>query len=437
MAINLLTDIAIKKLKPLEVPKKYSDGGGLFLIVQPYGTKSWIFRGKLKGKDLTLGLGIYDDVSLAEARDAASDARKKIRSGLHPKQEKIEEAAERKTPTFGEVAESFMAAKDQECAEVTARHRRRILEHHVYPHWEHVKINSIETSDVGDLLVKIEKKAMESGAKINKAGTSIARDKIYGYLKSIFEYSIAFEYIKSSPVDPAVKLRLRRHITKSFKSMDVQKLPDFMIALDEYRAYPVVKAMLKFVMLSGVRTGEARDLKWEFIDMDKGIITIPPEYHKTGRAMINAGKQNAPIRIIPMSRQLKQILERMQSETGKYDLVFPQYNNYKKQASDGVLRMALKRMGFKADQDGHGFRSLLRSEMRLRRADKDCLELIIGHEIARNDVEKIYQRGMEFAFLDERLLILQEWADFLDQAKVLKDEEWMKYVEEGRKLRML
>jgi integrase len=397
-----LTDAAIRNTKPTGKPRRLFDGAvvGLHVLIQPSGAKLWRLRYTINKKEKRISLGDYPGASLLEARTTAGGMLAQVRQGIDPAAPIVVE----KKITFGEVTKDYIYLSGRRKSEQRIAKIQQALDKHVLPDWQDREIDKIKAGDVIKLLQKTEK----SGAYIAIC--------VHRYIGWILDHAISRGDIDSMPVTKATLNHVAPHHATSVRSMEFNRLPDFLSDLVDYRGTPITKHAMQFIMLTAIRTIELRRLQWAWIDFDKAIIKIPADQHKTGIRNENVGKDGDDFYVL-LSRQALRILEKAKVITGGADLVFPSPYDHSKMASDAIINKSLDRMGWKDEHDGHGFRALFRSQMEKEGYDTKLLELCLGHALGRSKTENAYARGMNLAFHPDRLKIMQAWADLIDSIK--------------------
>ena len=396
---------------------KHADGEGLTLVVKDNGTRVWWFRYRFGGKEKTLSIGKYPLINLKDARERAFEARKLLANGADPmavKQEAEEAIKTASAPveTFEKVMNELLEAKANRASEDHIENYRRSLEMHVLPTFGKRDIRNINAIEIIELGKKTESKGRYQAHRI------IQR------IREVMDFAVATGRREQNPVTKMTHTTLAPHTRTNNPSMSFIELPEFLRDLAKYRGYPITILMMRFVMLTACRTGEARDLIWDWVDLDNRLITIPPSGHKTGRKQQNQGKQ-APSHLIPLADQVVELLIEAQELTGNRGdkRVFPAYRNYDGKASENALSSALGSIGdgkWEGRQSGHGFRRLARTAWGDHGGwSFEAMEKQLAHSVG-NATVTAYNKAER---LDERARMLQWWADQVSEsgsAKVLE-----------------
>lgn len=390
----MLTDTAIRKTKPSAKPLKLSDGLGMYLLVKPDGGRYWRLDYRHSGKRKTLALGVYPEVSLADARERRASARKLLANDIDPcaarKESKQAQLKATAPPidTFEAVARTWMARQD--VAEVTANKNRWIMETFLFPEIGSHPIAEITPRILLDALRKIEdagKLDTASRAKI-KAG-------------QVFRYALLEGKVEN---DPTASLRgaLKPPKPKHHSAVtDPSRIGELLRAIDGFSGQFVTLAALKLAPLVFVRPGELRKAKWPEFDLDGAIWRIPGERMK----------MKAP-HVVPLSTQAVTVLRELLPLTGTDDYLFPSVRTSMRPMSENTINAALRRLGYGKDEmTGHGFRSMAASRLNEMGWNADAIERQLAHAES-NKVRPAYTHAAQY--LEERIRMMQAWGDYLD-----------------------
>ena len=271
-----LTDTAIRSAKPAAKPCKLADGGGLFLLINPTGSRLWRLKYRVDGREKLLAMGAYPDVSLAKARERRDEARKTIADGGDPSERKKrarQEAKSAETNTFRAVAQEHLAKLTREgLAEVTLGIRRWLLEF-AYPLFGDRDVRFITSADVLQALRRIEVKGHHETAR-----------RMRSVVGSVFRYAIATARIEN---DPTIALRGALTTPKVRHRPAITSAPEFgrlLRAIDTYQGQPATSAALKLMPILFPRPGELRAARWAEFDLEAAVWSIPAERMKMRRA---------------------------------------------------------------------------------------------------------------------------------------------------------
>lgn len=386
-----LTALAVSKAKEKGL---YGDGNGLYLQVSAAGTKSWVFRYRLHGRKTPrdLGLGALADVSLAEAREKARDARKLTNAGIDPIEAKRESQAnvalERASAlTFEQAAQAYIAAHAASWR--NPKHRDQwpnTLRDYVYPAIGKLSVAAVNVGHVVKILEPIWTKRPETASRVR------------GRIESVLDWAKARGYRAGE--NPA---RWRGHLENLLpKRSRVQRIEHhpalpygdvgaFMADLAKQNG--IAPLAFRFLILSAARTSEVIGATWDEIDLGKGVWIVPAERIKTGKE-----------HRVPLSAPALAILKTLH-KTREGELVFPGGRRSKALSSNALLAV-LKRMG-RTTITAHGFRSTFRDWCAEQtNYPRDVAEAALAHAVG-DRVEAAYRRGDLF---DKRALLMKDWA---------------------------
>jgi len=394
-----LTNAVCMNAKPKEKSYKLFDGGGLYLEVKPSGEKKWRLKYRFLGKENRISFGPYPLVTLAEAREERAKAKKLLVQGIDPSKAKREEKQLRirnTENTFKLVALEWFEKNRDLWSEGYAKKIKYLFEMNVFPYIGNRGIGLITPPELlNDCLRKIEERgALDIAGRVNQL------------CGKVFRYGIQIGKCDRDPtadLKGAIKARKEVH----FRALDAKELPDFVKALErnEARLYPRTRRAIWLSLLTFSRPGEIRQAQWSEIDYKNKQWAIPGEKMKMRRD-----------HIVPLSRQALSILKEQNEETGhlKTDWIFPSQVRPKNCMSDGTVNKGIKRLGFGHRTVAHGFRALARTTIREKlKYDSEVIEKQLAHKTS-NPLGEAYDRTQ---FLDERIEMMQAWADYLDELR--------------------
>jgi integrase len=403
-----LSEIQIKKAKAENRAYKLSDGEGLFLLVNPNGSKLWRLKYRHSRKEKLLSFGAYPDIGIAAARQLKTLAKASLAEGKDPMVHKPGRDFEGER-TFRAVAK--MWHKNRESSLDTA-HATRVwsrLERDVLPVLGDLMMHEISPPKVLEVIRTIE----------HRGALDISRRAKQG-IGQIFQFAIASGMCDTDPtahLRGALKPRPRvQHMAK----LPLPQIPELLFKIDRYqedgdRRSEITRAALIFALLTWVRTKELRFAsKQEFEDLDgkAPVWRIGPQRMKMGRE-----------HIVPLSRQAA-VIARAMIEKAQDDFMFPGQKP-RLPLSENTMIYGLYRLGFHGRQTVHGFRGLASTwaneqlvevgqpTIWMRRYHEDWVELQLAHS-EENEVRGAYNAA---EYLAPRRGMLQDWADFLDKQR--------------------
>ena len=387
----MLSDALIRSIKPSGSPRKVSDSGGLHLLVAPSGGRYWRYSYRFHGKQKTMALGIYPDVSLTKARARHQAAREELAEGIDPGAEKP--GASR---TFESVAREWHAHWSSGRHERHAYYVLRRLEADVFPEIGAFPLGDLVTSGFRNVVQKIERRGALDIAK-----------RVLQTCGQIMRYAVVNDLTTQNPVagvKPAdiLKSRKKRH----FPRVDAAELPKLLSAIDAYAGSEHTCLALQLMALTFVRTSELIGARWAEFDFKAARWNIPAERMK----------MRTP-HIVPLSRQSLEVLVKLRAISFGNQLVFPGEVNPLKPMSNNTLLFALYRMGYRGRMTGHGFRGVASTILHEQGWPHAHIELQLAHQ-ERDAVSASYNHAL---YLKPRAEMMQAWADHLHLLR--KDED--------------
>ena len=389
--IERLHAVQLKKLPP----GMHLDGGGLYLNVQPSGSRSWILRTMVRGKRRDFGLGGLSTKSLSEARREAADLRSRSKKGEDVVESR--RAEKRITPTFQEAAKTVHGTLSETFrSDQHAHNWFRSLEKHVFPVFGSKTVDEIGTADVLRAIRPIWTSTPDTSRRTLRR------------VKAIFDYCQAEGYRsvmvgnlavpKPNPCD-GIRTALGNNQAgeEHHGALDYQELPEFRDALQASGSSLSVKLALEFTILSAARTSEVLKARWEEFNMDERVWTLSAERMKMKKA-----------HKVPLADRCVEILE-IAKQFHDSDIVFP--GRPGQPLSNMSMLMAVRRM----DYDGltvHGFRATFKTWAEERtNFDSLVIEAALAHEV--KGIERHYLRT---TFFEKRQNLMASWAAFATQS---------------------
>ncbi|HXJ02767.1 MAG TPA: integrase arm-type DNA-binding domain-containing protein [Micropepsaceae bacterium] len=385
-----LTDLAVKNLRKKDKPYKRSDGGGLYLLVAPDGARYWRMAYRFHGKQKTLALGVYNTVSLSEARDARDAAKKLLAAGADPMQAKREKKrVDRLTAanTFETIAREWHENQRDGWTENYGAQVLTRLEADIFPAIGARPIAEIEPPELLDALRKVEKRGALDVAK-----------RLRQMVGQVFRFGIVTGRAKRDPsadLKGALKASGRQ---VHHKAMPREVLPEFLGGLDTYDGAAQTRLALRLMVLTFVRTTELRAARWDEFNFETAEWRIPAERMKMREP-----------HIVPLSRQALATLAELRPLAGVSEFVFPS-PGAEGFMSNNTMLFAMYRMGFHGRATVHGFRAVASTLLNEMGFNADWIERQLAHD-ERNKVRGAYNAAQ---YLPDRRRMMQQWADYLD-----------------------
>ena len=393
-----LSNFAITKARPKGKPYKLSDGAGLHLLVETNGSKLWRFRYRFAGRENMLTFGPYPIVSLADARAKRDEARRLLVAGTDPsakrKQEK-QAATIAADNTFGAIADELLARKEADDAADTTLSKNRWLLKDLAGPLANRPIAEITAAEILQLLKRIETSGRRETAR-----------RLRGMIGSVFRYAIVTLRATSDPTVALHGALLAPKVSHRAAIVEEKQLGGLMRAIDDYDGWPTVAAALKFNALTFARPGEVRGATRKEIDLENAVWRISAERTKMRRP-----------HEVPLSRQAIEVLRGIWTLSDYGELVFPSIRSNRLPLSENALNSALRRMGYtKEEMTAHGFRASASTILNERDFPPHVIEAALGHQ-DENEIRRAYNRAK---YWPERVKLMQDWADLLDEFRGLK-----------------
>ena len=399
-----LTDLKVKNAKPREKTYKLTDGGGLYLDVTPVGSKLWrLGYTQANGKKNRLALGVYPVVTLAAARDKRLKVKQQIEAGTDPAQARRAAKQQRTISaenTFEVIAREWHANKADSWKENTSRNVLHRLEKDIFPILGKYPITEIKAPQMLDALRQIEK----------RGAVEMAR-RCAQFSGQVFRYAIATGRAEVDPI-PHLRGALKARAKGHHPAITPDELPEFLRVLTkhEFSMFMQTRIMLRLMMMVFIRTSELTETPWSEIDFENEVWIIKWDRMKMGKRKINPRKVDHHVHL---PRQGWELLRELRALTGGNHYLFPNRNDHGRPTSNWAILAALKRMGYAGRMTGHGFRSLAMGVLKERLGYRhEVVDRQLAH-LSGDIYGEAYDRAL---FLQERKIMMQEYADYLDDA---------------------
>ena len=397
MSIGKLTALAVKNAKPGEKPLKLTDGGGMFLLVDPKGGKYWRLAYRFVGKQKTLALGTYPEVTLEAARKARDKARLQLKDGLDPgmmrKVDKLT-ARHKAENSFEAVAREWHGKFKPTWTDHTAEKNLRIFELNAFPWLGARPIDDIKAPELLAVLRRAEERGLlDTAHRLRQTAGQVFR---YGVATGRCERDIAAD------LKGAVPPRKQKHHAAI---TDPAPFGALLRDIWAYKGSLTTCCAFRLSALFGLRPGEIRNLEWAEVDTGNLLIRIPLGKMKARR-----------LHVVPLAPQALTIIEELRPLTSHGQYCFPGLQSPTRPMSENTINAALRRLGYdtQSEQSAHGFRSSFSTMAHgsgLFRAE--VVEVQLAHK--HGDATRLaYDRG---DFLEERRKLMTWWADRCDQMR--------------------
>ena len=386
--------LTVAKIKCLQKPGRYADGGTLYLVVAPGGSKHFVQRVTIARKRADIGLGGWPVVTLQAARDAALDNRRMVRDGLDPRIERRKAKAEAlraaAIPTFAEaVTDTYEAMRPDWKSEAHAQGWLRSLEVHAFPILGRLRVDSIATADVLNVLNPIWNTKQETARRVrSRIRTVFARCMTQGHVRR----NVAGEALDGGLTKP-------RKVKRHFRALPFENVAEALDTIAASRACDAAKLALRFVILTTSRTGEVLGATWDEIDLDTKTWTIPGERMKAGRE-----------HLVPLSSAALKVLHTVMPLSGGDGIVFPSPRKPGSPLSNMALTKLLRDTGLAKVATVHGFRSTFRNWCEATGKDDHAAESALAHTV--QGVRGAYLRT---TVVEKRIRLMESWAGYCAQ----------------------
>ncbi|OBS41370.1 integrase [Pseudomonas syringae pv. syringae] len=384
----MLTDAHCRSAKPKEKLYRLNDQRGLYLEVKPTGVKAWRYRFALNGKSSMIGLGDYPAVRLPEARERSEAARKLVKEGVNPAQQRqldrVRQANEA-TNTFDVIAKEWLQTKDWE--DITKNRRLDMLERVVFPNIGKLPVREVTSAQILNILQSTFKRGAPSVAAEARRTMS-----------AVFEYAVATLRADSDPVWP-VRKALPTNKTQHKTALTTDQIGKLLRDFDNHRCSFQLNYCIQLMWWTLGRPSEVAEAEWKEFDLEAAIWRVPSRRMK-------ARKEH----VVPLPRQAIQMLNGLHTITGTRPHLFPGRDNRQMPMAVASMRQALKVMGWSGKYSPHGTRTTGSTRLNELGYRPDAIEAQLAHA-DQNNVRRAYNHATYF---DERRLMMQDWADHLD-----------------------
>ena len=394
---NKLTARSVSNVKKRGL---YGDGLGLYLQVSESGSKAWVYRFMIDGRPRKMGLGAVHTVSLAEAREAALEARKQVRKGIDPIAEadaqkaaqRLEKAKLASIPTFLQCADRFIAAKGGEWS--NAKHAL-MWQRTFHPS----KVKAAATERLNNLPVnEIDTPLILAALEPLWKRAPVTADRVRSRIENVLDYARAHHWRAGD--NPASGKLIQFAMPKAMAgkvhhaALPYKDMPKFM---GELRAREsLVARLLELTILTALRRNEARGARWEEFDLQAKTWTVPATRMK-----------NRKPHVVPLSDRCMEIIESLPHVSGNAHV-------FAGRGSEPLSDMGVRRLieEMLPDYTLHGMRSSFRDWAGDCTAfSREVAEAALAHTIG-NAVEIAYRRG---SALEQRRRLMADWASYCEQ----------------------
>lgn len=389
-----LTDKEIKAAKPKEKEYALSDGDGLRLRVKTNGSKLWLlnYTHPTKKRRTNLSLGKYPDLSLANARKSVLEAKELLVQGVDPQEEKKRHQLKQKANhehTFINVTTNWFEIKKDDVTPDYAVDIWRSLELHIFPILSSTPVKDITAPQIIELLKPIEAKGNLETVK-----------RLAQRLNEVMNFATNCGLIQANPLT-GIKAAFKKPKKENMAALTPAELPELIRAIANASIKRTTRCLIEWQLHTMTRPSEASGARWEEINWNEQVWTIPAERMKKRRE-----------HRIPLTGQMLEILEVIKPISGHREFVFPSDRTPKKPCNSQTANMALKRMGFAGRLVSHGLRSLASTTLNEQGFEADLIEAALAH-VDDNQVRSAYNRT---DYLERRRPMMCWWSGHIEEA---------------------
>jgi integrase len=396
--VERLTDLLIKQTKSHAAKAVIlPDGKGLRLAIFSNDARYWQLRSTRDGKERTIQLGIYPQMTLAKARRAAEKVRETIAAGGDPITERIVAKAKLLAATgntFEASATSMLAAKGKNVSVSYLEKIRGAFSSNLYPRIGKMPIQEITSPVLREALRKIEARgSLDMLANVRR------------WAGEVFDFAKASgHFAGDNPAHCLTKNIFESHTRERMKALPWDEIPRFLRCLDEKRGTDITTiAAIRLLVWTACRSSEVRKARWEEFDLPRAKWTIPAARMKLRKP-----------HIVPLPRQALEVLNELYQLTGYGEYLFPSRPGAKAATiSDVALLKAVRRFAGHDNLDVHGFRSVFSTYANEKHQNENVIECALAHG-KKGQIKGLYDRATYFS---ERIVLMQWYADELDKAK--------------------
>jgi len=387
-----LTDKKIKSLLPKEKQYKESDGKGLYLLVHSNGSKYWKLKYRINGKEKTLSIGVYPEVTLGEAREEMLDAKKQISKGIDPSEQKQLQKLMAETSSaesFEAIAREWHEVKKGEWTERHASYVLKRIETDLFSALGRRPIKEITAPELLAVLRLVEKRGALDIAK-----------RLLQTSGQIFRYAISTGKVERD-ITADLKGALKARQKSNYSYLKQDELPEFLQKLESYDGEYQTKLGLKLLIYTFVRTNELRGAKWQEVNFEDKIWKIPKERMKMRKE-----------HWVPLSHQALDILQELKKVNGTSEFILPNRTRSNTHISNNTLLYAMYRLGYHSRATVHGFRATASTILNEHEFNRDHIELQLAH--SESGSRASYNHAQ---YLEPRREMMQWYSDLIDQLK--------------------
>ncbi|HBM3141043.1 TPA: integrase domain-containing protein [Klebsiella aerogenes] len=391
-----LTNNELLKAKPRGKDFTLHDGDGLFLLVKTSGKKLWRFRYQRPGSSnrTNLSLGSYPALTLAAARQIRDQHLTTLAQGMDPQQQQEQASEQRQIELdsiFSTVATNWFQIKSRSVTEDYAKDIWRSLDKDVFPTIGAIPVQEIKARTIVEALEPIKARgALETVRRLVQR------------VNEIMIYAVNTGLIDANPAS-GVGMAFEKPKKQNMPTLRPEELPKLMRSITRSNLSLPTRCLIEWQLLTLVRPSEASSTKWEEIDLEKKLWTIPANRMKAKRE-----------HIVPISQQMIEILEIMKPISNHREHVFPSRIKPNNPMNSQTANAAIKRIGFEGTLVAHGLRSIASTCLNEAGFDADVIEAALAHKDS-NQVRSAYNRS---TYLEQRIELMNWWGKYVDESRI-------------------
>jgi integrase len=392
----MLTDLALKRLKPKEKIYKVADRDGMYVAVAPSGQITLRYDYRVNGRRETLTIGRYgpDGLSLAEARERCLAARKLVAEGRSPAQEKQREKRRLSdAQNFAAVGKRWF--KEARMAESTRAMRKAIFDRDILSVWKNRLLTEITPDDLRALCNKVKDR-----------GAPATAVHVRDIVKQIYRFAILHGEKVSNPADDVGPASIATFTPKD-RALSPTEIRIMLQELEHVPTLPTIRLGLRLILLTMVRKSELLDATWDEVDFENAVWSISKERMKRGKP-----------HNVYLSRQSLDIMIALKTCAANSRYVLPSRYDADAPMSRATFNRVTMAVVERARKKGlplepftvHDLRrtgSTLLNELGF---NSDWIEKSLAHEEGRSS-RGVYNKA---EYEQQRRHMLQEWADMID-----------------------
>lgn len=393
---EMLTDTALKALKPKEKDYKLSDRDGMYVVVKPTGGIVFRLDYRLHGRRETLTIGKYgrDGITLAEARERCFEARRAVRDGKSPAQEKQREKRKvREAKAFGEFAERYLT--QHQMADSTRAMRRAIYDRDIGPFWKKKLLTEITHHDLRTIC-----------ARVKERGAPATAIHVRDIVKQVFGYAILHGEELKNPADEVGPASIARFEIRD-RALSPSEIKLVLSLMERVPTLPTIRLGLRLILLTMVRKGELQDATWDEVDFANAVWSIPKERMKRSKP-----------HNVYLSQQALDIMIALKTCAGNSPYLLPSRYEANEPMSRATFNRVTNAVVRIAQEEGlplapftvHDLRRTGSTLLNEFGFNGDWIEKCLAHEEGRSS-RGVYNKA---EYEPQRRNMLQQWANMID-----------------------